>query len=345
MKKHFSPSVISDIIIPTRIREQYGDFFMTLENLLNSFDTNEDFYKKFNDGRIFYINSDDFRKNFKEMLQCMHIYKIFHCLYKKNNDWDFDENIRLFIYDLLKSFSTDFGKTLRKQNYEKICNKFKPQLIDLLNKFDKCLENKPKSFQIWFHNTPYYFIIFEPNISLFFKNLNSRMHETEIHNQLYYLSNTQRNEFCIDFANNIEGFIKEGEFFIAELNELAYTYLNRCADSFYEIYPEFEEIYNILQVLTQDMYDFEENQKNKKNNRKKKHEFFKKIDIFNDKLVEKLKNPEITKIYNKYIRKGKFQDFIMSNEDEFVAQFGIKSYRELKSEIINNSTFSYKYIQ
>lgn len=325
---------------------------MTLTDILNSFDPNEASYKKFNDERFLFINSDDFRKNFKEILQCMHIYKLVYILYKKNNDWDFDENIRLFIYDLLKSFSTEFGKNLRKQNYENISKTFKLPLFDLLNKFDKCLENKPKPFQVWFHNTPYYSIKLEleSNKSLFLKKLNSRMQETKIFNQLDYLSNTQLNDFCIDFTNNIEGFIKEGKSFIAELNELAYTYLNRCADSFYETYPEFEDIINMTQVLTQenifsDMFTFEENKKNKKENRKRKTEFLKKIDKSNDKYIENLENSATTKIYNKYIRKGKFQDFIILDETEFIAQFGNKSYSELKSEIINNSTFSYKYIR
>lgn len=322
---------------------------MTLEDLWNSFDPNDEFYKKFNDGRILVKDRVELRKNFKEMLQCMHIYLLFHCLYKKNNDWNFDENIRLFIYDLVKSFNTEFSKTLRKQNFEKISKKFKPQLFNLLNKFDKCLENKPKIFQVWFHNTPYYNIKFEHNITTFFEKINSRMNEKKIRGQLYYLSNTQLNDLCIDFTNNIESFIKEGEFFIEELNELAYTYLNKCSNSFYKTFPELEDTINIIQVLNKentfsDMFAFEENQQNKKINRKKKHNFFKKLDNFNDEFIENLKNPEVTKIYNKYIRKYQFEDYI-PNEIDFIAQFGIKSYNELKSEIINNSTFSYKYIR
>lgn len=341
-------------VIIKKIPKGYGDFFeiMTLTDILNSFDPNEASYKKFNDERFLFINSDDFRKNFKEMLQCMHIYKLVYILYKKNNDWDFDENIRLFIYDLLKSFSTEFGKNLRKQNYEKIKKTFKPPLFDLLNKFDKCLENKPKPFQVWFHNTPYYSIKLEleSNKYLFLKKLNSRMQETKIFNQLDFFSNTQLNDFCIDFTNNIEGFIKEGESFIAELNELAYKYLNIYADYFDNEYPVFNDAINIIQILTQensfsDMFIFEENKKNKKENRKKKTEFLKKIDNSNNKYIENLGNPEITKIYHKYISKGKFQDFIPDEPEEYIAQFGIKSYSELKSEIINNSTFNYIYIR
>ena len=49
--------------------------------------------------------------------------------------------------------------------------------------------------------------------------------------------------------------------------------------------------------------------------------------------------------YDEYISKGKFQDFIPDEPEEYIAQFGIKSYSELKSEIINNSTFNYIYIR
>lgn len=302
-------------------------------------------------------------KNLKSILNALEISVLFQILFQHGNEYYLTTGARDFVLYIDEIFSSPIGKALRLNNLQKILEN-KEKLFDILRKFDLAINTFPEAFTIWFHNTKYYNYILEKDILTYKNEINDASFTNYFfckQEDYYYLSNTQLHDLFHDMKINKKAFEKEGKIFIHELGEYAYNKLNEYSSNFTKLYnnktlldlDEVPSIYQLLyrtdlsintdyQRISSEIIRLEKKTPTKIKEISKLEKLRKKQYQIENKNLNEF-DTETDRIIHKFIHNGKINRIPFISEEGFISMYGIESYKNLKQEVLSNS--SYKYIK